>query len=79
MNIETTAVDNVWITDDDFAYIEGEGMTRDQVQGNELRNLSNREIIGSLLFLRSFSLDDDGTAGTDQKSDGPRACSPSFA
>jgi len=53
MNIETTAVDHVWVTDDDSAYIEDEGMKKDQVSGNELRNLSNREVIGSLLFIRS--------------------------
>lgn len=53
MNIETTAVDHVWVTDDDSAYLEGERMTNQQVQGNELRNLSNREVVGSLLFIRS--------------------------
>ena len=53
MNIETTAVDHVWVTDDDSAYLEDERMTKDQVTGNELRNLSNREVVGSLLFIRS--------------------------
>ncbi len=53
MNVETTAVDHVWVTDDDSAYLEAEKMTRDQVTGNELRNLSNREVVAGLLFVRS--------------------------
>gem|GEM_PF-2223502 len=53
MNIETTAVDKVWVTEDDTAYLEQEGMKREQVSGNELRNLSRREVIGTLLFIRS--------------------------
>ena len=53
MNVETTAVDRVWVTEDDSAYLEEEGMTREHVTGNELQNLSNREVIGSLLYARS--------------------------
>jgi len=53
MNIETTAVDRVWVTEDDTAYLEQEGMNREQISGNELRNLSRREVIGTLLFIRS--------------------------
>jgi len=53
MKVETTAVDHVWVTDDDSAYLEDEKMTKNQVAGNELRNLSNREVVGSLLFIRS--------------------------
>jgi hypothetical protein len=53
MNIETTQVDHVWVTDDDSAYVDEEGMTRDQVKGSDLRNLTNREVIGHLFFTRS--------------------------
>jgi len=53
INVETTAVDHVWVTDDDSAYLEDEKMTKNQVAGNELRNLSNREVVGNLLFIRS--------------------------
>lgn len=53
MNIETTRVDKVWVTDDDSAYIEDEGLTRDQLQGSDLRNLTNREVVGQLFFARS--------------------------
>lgn len=53
VNVETTAVDHVWVTDDDSAYLEDERMMKDQVAGNELRNLSNREVVGGMLFIRS--------------------------
>ena len=53
MNIETTSVDKVRVTDEDLVYLEMEGMTRDQVKGSTLRNLSNREVVGNLFFTRS--------------------------
>ncbi len=46
-------MDKVWVTDDDSAYLDAEGMTREQVTGSELRNLTNREIMADLLFIRS--------------------------
>ncbi len=53
MNIETTAVDKVWVTDDDSVYMEDEGLTRDQLKGSDLWNLTNREVVGQLFFTRS--------------------------
>jgi hypothetical protein len=53
MNIETTAVDKVWVTDDDSAYLQEEGLTREQLKGSDLRNLTNREVVGQLFFTRS--------------------------
>ncbi len=53
MNIETTSVDRVWIAEDDDAYLEQEGMTRDQLQGSDLRNLTRHEVVGQLFFARS--------------------------
>jgi regulator of sirC expression with transglutaminase-like and TPR domain len=56
IDIETTAVDHVWVTDDDSVYVEEEGMKPDDVKGNDLRNLSNQEVIACLLFTRSCHL-----------------------
>jgi hypothetical protein len=56
INIETTAVDHVWVTDDDSVYVEEEGMKPEDVKGNDLRNLSNKEVIACLLFTRSCHL-----------------------
>jgi hypothetical protein len=56
MNIETTQVDKVWVTDDDLAYVEEEGLTPEQVSGSELRSLTNREVIGTLFFARQGHL-----------------------
>jgi hypothetical protein len=53
MNIEATRVDKVWVTDDDSAYIESLGLTNYQLRGSDLRNLSNREVVGQLFFERS--------------------------
>lgn len=53
MNIETTIVDRVAVTPDDSVYLEDEGLTRDQLRGSDLRNLSNQEVLGQLLFTRS--------------------------
>lgn len=53
MNIETTIVDRLAVTPDDSVYIEDEGLTRDKLRGSDLRNLSNQEVLGQLLFTRS--------------------------
>jgi hypothetical protein len=53
MNIEPTIVERVAVTPDDEVYLESEGMTQSQVRGNQLRNLTRREVIGSLLFTRA--------------------------
>ena len=53
MNIETTAVDKVWVTDDDSVYMDDERLTRNQLKGSDLRNLTNREVVGQLFFTRS--------------------------
>jgi hypothetical protein len=53
MNIETTIVDRVAVTADDYVYLEDEGLTRDQLRGSDLRNLTSQEVLGELLFTRS--------------------------
>ena len=53
MNIETTIVDRVAVTPDDSVYMENEGLTRDELRGSDLRNLSNQEVLGQVLFTRS--------------------------
>ena len=53
INIETTAIDKVWVTDDDSAYIDDEGLTRAQLRGSDLRNLTRREAVGILFYTRS--------------------------
>jgi len=52
IDIETTFTEKAMFTDDDSAYLEEEGMTRDQLKGSDLRNLSNREVVGNLFFTR---------------------------
>jgi len=53
LNIETTIVDRVAVTESDSVYLEDEGLTKDQLRGSDLRNLSNQEVLGQLLFTRS--------------------------
>ncbi len=53
MNIEPTIVDRVSVTPDDSVYLEIEGMTREQVAGSDLRNLTQREVVGNILFARA--------------------------
>lgn len=53
MNIEPTIVTKVAATPDDSVYLETEGITREQLKGSELGNLTNREVVGNLLFVRS--------------------------
>jgi hypothetical protein len=52
MNIEPTIVQKIAMTPDDSVYLDTEGMTHDQVRGSDLRNLTNREIVGQLFFTR---------------------------
>ena len=52
MDIETTSVSKIAWTPDDSVYMDIEGMTKDQLRGSDLRNLSNREVIGELFFTR---------------------------
>ncbi len=53
MNIEPTIVNRVSVTPDDSVYLEIEGMTRAQLKGSDLRNLTSREVVGNLFFARS--------------------------
>jgi hypothetical protein len=53
LDIETTSTDKVLVTDDDSTYIDEEGLTRQQLNGSDLRNLTNREVVGQLFFTRS--------------------------
>lgn len=53
INIEPTIVDRVSVTPDNSVYLEIEGITREQVRGSDLRNLTPREVVGHLLFARS--------------------------
>ena len=53
LNIETTRTDKVWVTDDDNAFLEIEGIAPNQVKGSQLRNLTDREVLGELFFARS--------------------------
>ena len=53
MNIEPTIVERVSVTPDDSVYLEIEGMTREQLRGSDLRNLTHREVVGNILFARA--------------------------
>ena len=52
VNIETTSVNKIAWSADDSVYLDIEGMTRDRLKGSDLRNLSNREVVGELFFTR---------------------------
>jgi hypothetical protein len=52
MDIETTSVSKIAWTPNDSTYLDIEGMKRDQLCGSDLRNLTNREVVGELLFTR---------------------------
>ncbi len=52
MDIETTDTDKVCDTPDDSVYLQIEGKTRARLRGNELRNLTDREVVGELYFTR---------------------------
>jgi len=53
MNIEATISSTIAVTSDDSVYLDTEGFTRDQLTGTQLRNLTNREVVGELFFLRA--------------------------
>jgi hypothetical protein len=53
MNIEPTIVSRVAATPDDAVYLETEGVSREQLRGSDLRNLTHCEVVGNLLFARS--------------------------
>ncbi|HVV01964.1 MAG TPA: transglutaminase family protein [Verrucomicrobiae bacterium] len=53
MDIEPTITEKIAFTPGDSVYLETEGMTREQVRGCELRDLSNREVVGELFAIRS--------------------------
>ena len=53
MNIEPTIVERVSVSPDDSVYLEIEGVTREQLSGSDLRNLTSREVVGTLFFARS--------------------------
>ena len=53
MNIEPTIVEKASVTPDDSVYLEIEGMTRDQLSGNQMRNLTSKEVVGELFYTRS--------------------------
>lgn len=53
MNIETTIVEKVSVSPDDSVYLDVEGLSREQLKGSDLRNLTRREVVASLLFVRS--------------------------
>ena len=52
-NIETTSVDRVRVTPDDTVYTDGEGLRPSELVGNQMRNLTRREVVGNLFFARS--------------------------
>ena len=53
MNIEATIVDRVAVTPDDSVYLEDEGLTKEQLRGSEMRNLTRQEVLAQLFFVRS--------------------------
>jgi regulator of sirC expression with transglutaminase-like and TPR domain len=53
MNIETTSVDKVKVTPDDSVYTDAEGLQPAELVGNQMRNLTRREVVGNLFFARS--------------------------
>lgn len=53
LNIETTIVAHPAITDSEANFLEMEGIARKDVKSGELRNLTNREIVGALFHARA--------------------------
>lgn len=51
-DIETTIVSKIAWTDDDSVYLDTEGMTADQVKGDDLADLTPRKVIGELFSAR---------------------------
>lgn len=53
MNIEPTIVEKVSVTTDDSVYLDIEGIKAAQLTGNQMRNLTRREVVGNLFYTRS--------------------------
>lgn len=53
MNIEPTIVEKVSVTPEDSVYLDIEGIKAGQLTGNQMRNLTRREVVGNLFFTRS--------------------------
>jgi hypothetical protein len=53
INIEPTITEKIAMTPDDSVYLDVEGMTSSQLTGNQMRDLTNREVVGNLLYTRS--------------------------
>lgn len=54
MNVETTIVRQVAMTPSEDVFLETEGVSRGQLAGtNALRNLTRREVVGDLFFVRA--------------------------
>jgi Transglutaminase-like superfamily len=66
MNIETTINDKACFTPDDSVYLDSEGMKPDDAKGSQLRNLTDREAVGELLFTRAGYWAVRGEKGKDQ-------------
>ena len=64
MNIEPTITEKIAMTPDDSVYLEIEGMTSSQLTGNQMRDLTNREVVGNLLYTRSAYWATKGTEYT---------------
>lgn len=67
MNIEPTIVQKVCMTPDESVYLDTEGLTRDQIRGSDLQNLTNREVVGQLFFTRSCYWDTKGPKAENQR------------
>jgi regulator of sirC expression with transglutaminase-like and TPR domain len=53
MNIETTSVDKVRVTPDDTVFTDAETLKPSELVGNQMRNLTRREVLGNLFYARS--------------------------
>ena len=52
MNIETTIVNKLHFTPDDTVYTDVEGLKPAELVGNQMRNLTRREVVANLFFAR---------------------------
>jgi hypothetical protein len=74
VDIETTSTEKIAWAKDESVYLDSEGMARDQLKGTDLRNLSNREVVGELFFGRRGYWDTkDGKCATQSCLDLARA------
>jgi len=53
MNIEPTITEKIAMTPDDSVYLDVEKITGDHLSGNQLRNLTAREVVAELFFARA--------------------------